>query len=1073
MKTPMYLAQFIRDFFGGSQIRRRNRPQISDAAISRYESLEDRCLLAATQVITPANTSIVTSGDSTVAFDVQYSARDAESNSAPAALLVRMHYNSPELTPDVAAIRSSAQIFNNFTLEVSDNPERSFNQTDLVGTDRYISLVWRTSGGTPAFPGDNSTLPLTLFKATFSTSSSFDGETIPFTSNLTLAVGNEVVGFESTPTVLTLATNVAPVITSAATTTTAENQIDVHTATAVDDDNDALTYAISGGADATLFNIVAATGFVSFKTAPDYEAPADAGANNVYNIQVTANDGTVNSAPQNVAITVTDVQDTNRNPTMGAIAPVSFQENQTTAVLTVSASDPDLSDTLIYSLTGTDAALFSISATGAVTFNAAPDFEAPGDNGANNIYNITANVNDGNGGATSQNAVITVTDVDETPDQTTGTIQGRKFNDLNGDGTRDSGEGWLNGWTIQLVDSTGSVVASQVTANRGTEAGWYSFTTAPGSYTLQEVAQDGYLQTAPVNGLAVSAANLDSALDLQDTGNAFSNWGGLNERWVQSNTGWHFITPDGTLHKWDNSPRTNLTGTVVSNLSSAYYANTALLTEATAVQTPVYTVVAGQRLPDVNFGNFDTTQTGSIQGRLWNDLNGDGTRDSNEPWANGWTVELIEGPGSVSQTTFTADIDLNNDGQINAETETGWYQFSDVSAGDWIVRQEDRNGWEPTAPGAPSTLEAFELNAGKDFRFNRSLYANWGGLNERWIHSDDGWHYITPNGQLFKWDGSGRSSLTGDLVTELSPDIHADPALLYNALSPHEAAVQLAAGESVQNINFGNQQDADNGGGGSSSFAGVGNVAARIRGNDLILTGDGASNGVIVYTNSDGLITVDGLGNTTIQGQSEPWVVQSWTSIPGSLIGNFHDGGDALVIQDVSLGATVWVNMHAGDDYMLMDNVTTGARFDFRSNWGDNTIVVANSSIGMLARVITGLGNDVLHVDNARVGGPTIVRSWQGNDDFLATRSTFGGVFAINSGSGNDEMLLLEGNTFQSTVTIDGWAGTDAVSAEGSSDFSRTPIILRVEQDSIAGPDALLDSLMGRLADVGLDGLLA
>ena len=59
-------------------------------------------------------------------------------------------------------------------------------------------------------------------------------------------------------------------------------------------------------------------------------------------------------------------------------------ENQTVAY-TAAATDAD-GDTLMYGLSGTDAALFTIDpATGVVSFIAPPDFEAPEDaNGVNN-----------------------------------------------------------------------------------------------------------------------------------------------------------------------------------------------------------------------------------------------------------------------------------------------------------------------------------------------------------------------------------------------------------------------------------------------------------------------------------------------------------------------------------------------------------------------------------------------------------------------------------------------------------------------------------------------------------------
>ena len=68
-------------------------------------------------------------------------------------------------------------------------------------------------------------------------------------------------------------------------------------------------------------------------------------------------------------------------------------ENQT-AVVTVNATDVETS-TLIYSISGTDASLFSISSSGVLTFNAAPDYEAPADSNSDNSYSITISVYDG------------------------------------------------------------------------------------------------------------------------------------------------------------------------------------------------------------------------------------------------------------------------------------------------------------------------------------------------------------------------------------------------------------------------------------------------------------------------------------------------------------------------------------------------------------------------------------------------------------------------------------------------------------------------------------------------------
>ena len=72
------------------------------------------------------------------------------------------------------------------------------------------------------------------------------------------------------------------------------------TVTASDPDSGAvLTYSIVGGADAAKFTINASTGVLSFVSAPDFEAPTDAGANNVYDVQVQVSDGALTDTPDN------------------------------------------------------------------------------------------------------------------------------------------------------------------------------------------------------------------------------------------------------------------------------------------------------------------------------------------------------------------------------------------------------------------------------------------------------------------------------------------------------------------------------------------------------------------------------------------------------------------------------------------------------------------------------------------------------------------------------------------------------------------------------------------------------
>jgi hypothetical protein len=104
-----------------------------------------------------------------------------------------------------------------------------------------------------------------------------------------------------------------PIITSnggdaTASVNIAENTTAVTTVVASDVDSPTLTYSIAGGDDAARFKINGQTGALSFVNAPNYEAPADTGANNVYDVVVQASDGR-SADTQALSINVTDVNE--------------------------------------------------------------------------------------------------------------------------------------------------------------------------------------------------------------------------------------------------------------------------------------------------------------------------------------------------------------------------------------------------------------------------------------------------------------------------------------------------------------------------------------------------------------------------------------------------------------------------------------------------------------------------------------------------------------------------------------------------------------------------------------------
>lgn len=189
-----------------------------------------------------------------------------------------------------------------------------------------------------------------------------------------------------------------------------ENASAVTTVTAADPDTGAtVTFSIVGGDDANRFAIDPSSGALSFITPPDYEAAADADADNVYQVTVQASDGSISDVQ---AISVT-VGNGNEAPNITSGTAVTTGENGP-AVTTATATDPDGGTAIIWSIAGgADAAKFSINAaTGLLTFVAAPNYEAPDDAGGNNIYDVILEASDG-ALADRQSISVTVSDVND------------------------------------------------------------------------------------------------------------------------------------------------------------------------------------------------------------------------------------------------------------------------------------------------------------------------------------------------------------------------------------------------------------------------------------------------------------------------------------------------------------------------------------------------------------------------------------------------------------------------------------------------------------------------------------
>ncbi|MCA9103160.1 MAG: tandem-95 repeat protein, partial [Planctomycetales bacterium] len=149
-------------------------------------------------------------------------------------------------------------------------------------------------------------------------------------------------------------------------------------------------------------------GSFTYTPAPDFHGTES--------LRYTVSDGNVPSNQATVTFIVNAVDDP---PTITSPAAVQVDEN-TTAVIDVEASDVDGETEgmgLTFSLTGgADEALFSIDPdTGELSFNDAPDFENPADDGMDNVYDVQVTVTDSTNLSAVQDVAVTVLDVNEAP----------------------------------------------------------------------------------------------------------------------------------------------------------------------------------------------------------------------------------------------------------------------------------------------------------------------------------------------------------------------------------------------------------------------------------------------------------------------------------------------------------------------------------------------------------------------------------------------------------------------------------------------------------------------------------
>ena len=165
----------------------------------------------------------------------------------------------------------------------------------------------------------------------------------------------------------------------------------------------------------------------------------------------------------------------------GSTVKCDYEENGTDPVASFNATD-DEGDAITWSLKeADDYKKFAISASGVLTFMSPPDFDSPGDVGADNVYNVTVVAGGGDGEDGERVVEVTVTDLNEPG---TGHVHGQS-----------AASGWrvYDGYALGRGRPNRPAELAVVEAS---EHGgpWENVASTTASYTPKEADVDSYLR---------------------------------------------------------------------------------------------------------------------------------------------------------------------------------------------------------------------------------------------------------------------------------------------------------------------------------------------------------------------------------------------------------------------------------------------------------------------------------------------------------------------------------------------------------------------------------------------------
>ncbi len=405
-----------------------------------------------------------------------------------------------------------------------------------------------------------------------------------------------------------------------------------------------------------------------------------------------------------------------------------------------------------------------------------------------------------------------------------GSISGQKFEDLNGNGTKDSGESSLSSWTIELdknadgtvdsttiTDSNGNYIFTGLTAGtyrvrEQLESGWTQTTSNPSDITILSGTNSTENDFGNFENITVTAckeADMDGLYSTSNDRFPVDNWSvSLIKNGSIIDTDSTTLEPGDGCHSWINlGPGT-------------YGVSEEQRTGWTNLNSTTHSFGSAQSGQNFLY-RFVNTQLGSISGIKWEDMNANGVRDAEDEGLDNWTIKLDkDGDGTIDFTTTT--------------NSNGIYIFEDLLPGTYKIIEDSPYPWNVSYPSAGvNYYDGVVLSAGSNLlEYDFGNYKNgsiegykWEDTNRDGIYDSNEqapnsqweiklWKEI--NGEKVSQPGSVFSQADGYFGFGVSPGIYYLTEVLKSGWTqtyPNTeflGPIEITSGEISINNNFGN-----------------------------------------------------------------------------------------------------------------------------------------------------------------------------------------------------------------------------------------------------------------------------